>query len=391
MAAHPALTCALLLALAPAVWCDQHVHSRRLLIRPLPGSKQLQCRNTLLGPWLYTDDKGTLCKGSDLDRKSGCCTSGEKHSCSTCDARDQCCEGYEACVSCCLAPANGAKERLPEVPRVPGKKGSGTWSDEFELCSAVCRTHSRSTSHENSYIAPRHHCFSKLGKPMLSPPLPANALKGVTVAMGAPGMSCDAACARVGGQRCAQDRLALLNTCDRLREAVACEAGCIEEPLKPVMPYYADGEAPKADRPALCVAAPGGGAAAVRAAEEEGAGGAGGGRSCSASQPHMRRLCPCVAAPAGGEDTAAAPPPQGGSPVVLAADAPGEAAAVAPSSPQAEAEASADGEAAEEEQQPKEEEEGVEQEEEEQAEEAAQEQSEEVQETGQEQDAGAER
>jgi hypothetical protein len=41
----------------------------------------------------------------------------------SCDPADQCCEGYEACVSCCLAPANGAKERLPEVSAA--RMGSG--------------------------------------------------------------------------------------------------------------------------------------------------------------------------------------------------------------------------------------------------------------------------
>jgi hypothetical protein len=32
---------------------------------------------------------------------------------------------------------------------------------------AICRTHVFSTSHENAYISARHHCFSKLGKPLV--------------------------------------------------------------------------------------------------------------------------------------------------------------------------------------------------------------------------------
>ena len=32
-----------------------------------------------------------------------------------CDLRDRCCEAYEVCVSCCMAPGHGAKERLAEV------------------------------------------------------------------------------------------------------------------------------------------------------------------------------------------------------------------------------------------------------------------------------------
>lgn len=50
--------------------------------RPMPGTA-LTCRNTLLGPWMYADDKGLLCKAGELDHKSGCCRGGDKHSCST--------------------------------------------------------------------------------------------------------------------------------------------------------------------------------------------------------------------------------------------------------------------------------------------------------------------
>jgi len=65
------------------------------------------------------------------------------------------------------------------------------------------------------------------------------------------------------------------------------------------MPMYADGDAPKADRPALCVVGAGGGAAPAPGAE-----GAATAYSCQASQQHMRRLCPCVGG-AGGVGQAA--------------------------------------------------------------------------------------
>lgn len=71
-------------------------------------------------------------------------------------------------MSCCMHPDNKPEERRKETPRVPNNKDSGVWADVFEYCLAACRTHGRSTSHENAYIGPRHHCFSKLGKPMVS-------------------------------------------------------------------------------------------------------------------------------------------------------------------------------------------------------------------------------
>lgn len=85
-----------------------------------------------------------------------------------CNSLDSCCESYEVCVSCCLAPANKPDERRREAPRWSSNpEDSRVWSDAFEYCMATCRSHRGSTSHENAYIGPRHHCFSKLGKPMV--------------------------------------------------------------------------------------------------------------------------------------------------------------------------------------------------------------------------------
>lgn len=64
----------------------------------------------------------------------------------------------------------------------------------------------------------------------LSQPLPAGALDGVSVTLSDQGEACDQACAKKG-KRCNADKLALLNTCDRLREKVRvcqglrCSAG----------------------------------------------------------------------------------------------------------------------------------------------------------------------
>lgn len=88
-----------------------------------------------------------------------------------CGKDDSCCESFEHCVSCCLAPDNQPEAKRASYPRVPhtGTEPSkaAVWDTPFEYCMAVCRTHVFSTSHENAYIGPRHHCFSKLGKPLV--------------------------------------------------------------------------------------------------------------------------------------------------------------------------------------------------------------------------------
>eukprot|EP00775_Hariotina_reticulata_P002100 gene2100-2418_t len=123
-----------------------------------------------------------------------------------------------------MAPQNKAEDRRKVTPKAPNNNDSGTWADVFEYCLATCRTHSFSTSHENAYIGPRHHCYSKLGKPMG---------KGLV---------------------CSQQHLHYLNSCDQLREVTNCEAGCEVEQHTATMPAAVDQEAPKQDRPALCLA-----------------------------------------------------------------------------------------------------------------------------------------
>lgn len=67
-----------------------------------------------------------------------------------------------------MAPDNKPEEKRQQYPRVPNKKeGGGVWDTVFQYCMAICRTHVFSTSHENAYIGARHHCFSKLGKPLV--------------------------------------------------------------------------------------------------------------------------------------------------------------------------------------------------------------------------------
>lgn len=54
--------------------------------------------------WFIADDKGLVCKREEIDYVTGCCTTGQRHSCETCSQEDRCCTGYEQCVSCCLKP-----------------------------------------------------------------------------------------------------------------------------------------------------------------------------------------------------------------------------------------------------------------------------------------------
>ena len=198
------------------------------------------CRNTAVGPRRYADDQGLLCSAADLDSLSGCCLRATPQAApagadgaeaaadaadadadalattspcpaSECDAGDACCSGYEPCVSCCMAPGNGASERakrrLPaegvDGARTGAQTGQGPFSDAFDFCSAVCRTHRRSTSHENSYVGARHHCF---GRGHAVPrtegdAVPAPLLRDVSVVLGKKGRSCDEACADAGARQ----------------------------------------------------------------------------------------------------------------------------------------------------------------------------------------------
>ncbi|GLC67412.1 hypothetical protein PLESTF_000553300 [Pleodorina starrii] len=109
----------------------------------------------------------------------------------------------------------------------------------------------------------------------LSDPLPPGALDGVEVAVGAKNEACDTVCAQ-RMKRCSADHLRWLNSCDRLREHFGCEAGC--EEVAGLGPSYVDGNAPKAERPAMCFAQPLGSASL----------------SCSTHEDNHVMLCPCV-------------------------------------------------------------------------------------------------
>lgn len=267
-----------------------------------------------------------------------------------CDADDACCSAYESCVSCCMSPASGsptAAERaampMPAVGVDGAQTGAAprTFSDAFDYCAAVCRTHRRSTAHENSYVGARHHCFARAHAVPLTAADPhpqaserAAALSGITVVLGAKGRSCAEACAEpaarqaavvVGGAEggekdvaaaaspaaakalpplsCSPEKLALLDdgSCDALRLVSDCEAGCDPSGgqdaemvlgdaghrraarMRAAWPGYVDEAAAKSARPAMCV---------VNGLKE---GQKTSSYDCAAKYRDVLRLCACVA------------------------------------------------------------------------------------------------
>jgi hypothetical protein len=256
------------------------------------------CDNTVGGRTHVADDRGRVCAREALDRATGCCAAtAPRHACDACGAADGCCASYEHCVSCCLAPAARAAERLRSEPRGLGKPETGLWATPFELCRAACRTSSRSTAHENAFIAERRFCFSEAGRPRVggaAPPLPA----GIEAAPGVPGESCAAVCA-ARGRACVPAALAALNDCDELRAAFACEAGCAVAPKGAAaleFPGYVGNGAGKEAWPALCATLPP--APAERHDGEAEGEAAAPAFDCDASAKDVRRLCACGPAPA---------------------------------------------------------------------------------------------
>ncbi|XP_053135816.1 SREBP regulating gene protein [Hemicordylus capensis] len=130
-----------------------------------------QCRNSVQGKLLITDELGYICERKDL-LVNGCCDvdapSAKLYSCESC-LGNGCCSIYEACVSCCLQPN---KQRLLE--RFLNRAGVSfrnlfmAVEDHFELCLAKCRTSSQSVQHENTYRDPiAKYCYGEFPPELL--------------------------------------------------------------------------------------------------------------------------------------------------------------------------------------------------------------------------------
>ncbi|XP_052611142.1 SREBP regulating gene protein isoform X2 [Peromyscus californicus insignis] len=107
-----------------------------------------QCRNSVQGKHLITDELGYVCERKDL-LANGCCDvsvpSTKQYCCDGCLANG-CCEAYEHCVSCCLQPSKQLLlERFLNRAAVAFQNLFMAVEDHFELCLAKCRTSSQGT------------------------------------------------------------------------------------------------------------------------------------------------------------------------------------------------------------------------------------------------------
>ncbi|XP_069070614.1 SREBP regulating gene protein [Pleurodeles waltl] len=124
-----------------------------------------QCRNSVQGKLLITDDMGYVCERKEL-LANGCCNinvpSSQLHSCKSC-LPNGCCSVYEYCVSCCLQPNKQLLlERFLNRVAVAFKNLFLAVEDHFELCLAKCRTSSQSVQHENTYRDPlAKYCYGE--------------------------------------------------------------------------------------------------------------------------------------------------------------------------------------------------------------------------------------
>uniref|UniRef100_A0A8C4LV61 SREBP regulating gene protein n=1 Tax=Equus asinus asinus TaxID=83772 RepID=A0A8C4LV61_EQUAS len=105
-----------------------------------------QCRNSIQGKHLITDELGYVCERKDV-LVNGCCDvhvpSTRQYSCDGC-LSSGCCSAYEHCVSCCLQPSKQLLlERFLNRAAVAFQNLFMAVEDHFELCLAKCRTSSQ--------------------------------------------------------------------------------------------------------------------------------------------------------------------------------------------------------------------------------------------------------
>nr|XP_058896360.1 SREBP regulating gene protein isoform X16 [Kogia breviceps] len=141
-----------------------------------------QCRNSIQGKHLITDELGYVCERKDL-LVNGCCNvnvPGTKQYCCDGCLSNGCCSAYEYCVSCCLQPNKQLLlERFLNRAAVAFQNLFMAVEDHFELCLAKCRTSSQAMPKQTASYCPccsRHrpkvrHLFSDRSEPRIYLPL----------------------------------------------------------------------------------------------------------------------------------------------------------------------------------------------------------------------------
>lgn len=115
------------------------------------------CRNTKIGPFRITDDRGYTCLVNQSFR--GCCFPKplypQPFSCHDCSRIVDCCRSYESCVACCMGVTKKSLSRSSSNQR----RDRNPRLDPFALCLSTCRTSSKHLLHENTYRSNWTSCF----------------------------------------------------------------------------------------------------------------------------------------------------------------------------------------------------------------------------------------
>eukprot|EP00029_Vermamoeba_vermiformis_P005179 TRINITY_DN1727_c0_g1_i1.p1 TRINITY_DN1727_c0_g1~~TRINITY_DN1727_c0_g1_i1.p1 ORF type:complete len:446 (-),score=93.71 TRINITY_DN1727_c0_g1_i1:73-1353(-) len=150
----------------------EYIHRPMLsTIKNTSSKDDASCTHTNQGKFLIVDDKGMVCPREEMNL-FGCCnttnTDRMPYSCETCDEKSHCCSAYEYCVSCCLNPVDNQfleKRKDSSFRKTLTKGQMWLWAleDDFEFCTAQCRTSSRTVIHQNTFKSPLKHCYGPSG------------------------------------------------------------------------------------------------------------------------------------------------------------------------------------------------------------------------------------
>ncbi|XP_029074344.1 UPF0454 protein C12orf49 homolog isoform X2 [Monodon monoceros] len=133
-----------------------------------------QCRNSIQGKHLITDELGYVCERKDL-LVNGCCNVNvpdtKQYCCDGC-LSNGCCSAYEYCVSCCLQPNKQLLlERFLNRAAVAFQNLFMAVEDHFELCLAKCRTSSQMGAFTQHYEMSPRQCHPTRKGPRIYLPL----------------------------------------------------------------------------------------------------------------------------------------------------------------------------------------------------------------------------